>query len=119
MVTKQEVKKFLDEFKLKMDIYNILFRDERGKNTRCLLNLDIAPNLRKEIVKELAILDYSEGPMEDDLYKISPMWVFGKKVKSKEIYIKISLGVENSNVICISFHEAEHAINYPFKNNKL
>lgn len=115
MATKQEVKKFLDEFKVKLDIYNILFRDERGKNTKCLLSLDIAPNLRKQIIKELTILDYSEGPIEDGLYKISPMWVFGKTVKNKEIYIKISLGVENSNVICISFHEAEYAINYPLK----
>lgn len=117
MATKQEVKKFLDEFKVKMDIYNILFRDERGKNTRCLLNLDIAPNIRKEIIRELTVADYSEGPKEDDLYKISPMWIFGKTVKNREIYIKISLGVENSNVICISFHEAELPINYPFKIN--
>jgi len=116
MATRQEVKKFLDEFNVKMDIYNILFRDERGKNTKCLLNLDIAPNLRKEIIRGLTVLDYSEGPIEDDLYKISPMWVFGKIVKGKEIYIKISLGIENSNVICISFHEAEYAINYPLKN---
>lgn len=116
MATKQDVKKFLDEFKVKKDIYNILFRDDRGKNTRCLLSLDISPNLRKEIIKELNMLDYSEGPMEDDLYRISPMWIFGKTVKNKEIYIKISLGIENSNVICISFHEAEYAISYPFKN---
>jgi len=116
MATKQEVKKFLDEFNVKMGIYNILFRDERGKNTKCLLNLDITPNLRREIIRGLNVLDYSEGPIEDNLYKISPMWVFGKTVKSKEIYIKISLGIENSNVICISFHEAEYAINYPLKN---
>jgi len=50
---------------------------------------------------------------------IAPMWVFGKTVKNKEIYIKISLGKENTNAICISFHIAEYDLTYPFKNEML
>jgi hypothetical protein len=37
-------------------------------------------------------------------------------VNNTEVYIKISMGLYNSQVICISFHDAEHPMNYPFKN---
>jgi hypothetical protein len=37
------------------------------------------------------------------------------ETKTKEIYIKISMGQLNHNVICISFHQASHKLNYPFK----
>jgi len=50
---------------------------------------------------------------------ILPMWVFGKEVKKKEVYIKISMGIENTNAICISFHIAEYPMKYPYKNVKL
>lgn len=40
----------------------------------------------------------------------------GKDVKGHEVYIKITLGLPNSSTICISFHIAEHKMNYPFKN---
>lgn len=43
------------------------------------------------------------------------MWVFGVIIKRNEIYIKITLGLENSQVICISFHTAEHPLSFPFK----
>jgi len=117
MATQQEVKQFLQEFKIKMDIYGILFRDERvsKKNTKALLSLDILPNTRKEIVLNLVEEDYYQGPLDDVLFGISSLWVFGKEFKGKELYIKISLGTENNKVICISFHEAEYSITYPFK----
>lgn len=44
------------------------------------------------------------------------MWVFGKDYDGTELYIKISLGVPGSNTICISFHESEHSLHYPYKN---
>lgn len=115
MATKQEVEKFLNEFHEKMKIWNVLFRDERGKNTQTLADLEIRPNDRTKIIEELKTIDYSEGPLEEKLYKGNSMWVFGKEIKSKEIYIKISTGVAGSRVICISFHIADHHMNYPFK----
>jgi hypothetical protein len=112
----QQVKEFLNEFKTKMSIYNVVFRDDRKKNTLSILQLDMLPVERKEILKKLEITDYCEGPTKDNLNDLPPMWVFGKQYKGKEIYIKISIGFENLPVICISFHKAEFAITYPFKN---
>jgi len=42
------------------------------------------------------------------------MWSFGKTVQHIEVYIKISL--TERNAICISFHEAEFPITYPFNS---
>lgn len=110
-----EVETFLKDFKLKMRVFNILFRDERKKNTQALLSLEITPLARKEIIEKLTATEYSEGPLNDSLYGIASMWVFGKKIKGKEIYIKLSKGLPDSSVLCISFHDAEHAMNYPLK----
>jgi len=116
MASKLEVDKFLKELKVKMNIFGIFIRDERGKNAQAIADLNITPDQRKEIVKSLKVKNYSEGPLDEKLYGLLPMWVFGKEVKQQEIYIKISLGQENSKVICISFHIADYPMNYPFKN---
>lgn len=115
MATKDEVQAFLQDFKAKLAVWGIVFRDERGKNAQALLTLDITPVHREKVLKELGVTDYNEGPHEEKLYGGSDMWVFGKTVKNIEIYIKITLGFCGKQVICISFHEAERPLNYPFK----
>uniref|UniRef100_UPI0040491EF4 hypothetical protein n=1 Tax=Flavobacterium sp. TaxID=239 RepID=UPI0040491EF4 len=115
MSTEKEIAAFLNNFKTKMGIWDVLFRDERGKNAQTLADLELRPNERKAILESLTVKDYSQGPMEEKLYGGSDMWVFGKIVKKKEVYIKITLGALGASVICISFHLAEHKINYPLK----
>ena len=106
---------FLRDFNAKMRVFGILFRDERGKNKQALIDLEITPAKRKEILGELQPEDYVEGPIEDTLYHLSDLWVFGKVYDGKEIYIKISLGRESQSPICISFHRAEHPLQYALK----
>ncbi len=115
MASKQEVETYLKELKVKMDIFGILFLDDRGKNQQTLHDLEISPAKRKEIISSLKAEDYSQGPLDEKMRGILPMWVFGKQVKKKEVYIKVSMGIENSRAVCISFHIAEHPMNYPFK----
>lgn len=115
MITEKEIASFLKEFKEKMKIWEILFRDDRGKNAQALVDLELRPIDRKMTLERLVVQDYSEGPLEEKLYGGSDMWVFGKQIKTKEVYIKISLGAHGNSVICISFHIAEHTMNYPLK----
>jgi hypothetical protein len=117
MASQEEVSNFLNGFKAKMGVFSLMFRDERRKNTQALLDMEITPVKRKEIIESIVVEDYSEGPLDDKLYGVSGMWVFGKYIKELEIYIKISVGVTNSPVLCISFHPAEHKMNYPFKKH--
>jgi hypothetical protein len=116
MIEAEDVRRFLEQFNAKVNVYGILFRDDRGKNREALLILDITPMQRELIVKTLELQDYVEGPVIDVLNKQGEMWVFGKDVKGREVYIKITLGYENGQTICISFHVAEHPMEYPFKS---
>jgi hypothetical protein len=116
MTSQQDVEKFLKELDVKTKVFGILLLDDRGKNQQTLHDLEISPAKRKEIISNLRSEDYSEGPLQEKMRGILPMWVFGKEVKQKEVYIKISMGLENSSAICISFHVAEHPMNYPYKN---
>ncbi|PPK98292.1 toxin [Parapedobacter indicus] len=118
MASKDDVSLFLQEFFTKYRVFGIIFRDSRPKNAQTLLVLEITPIKRREIVESITVTDYSEGPLDDRLYGIASMWVFGKVYKNNELYIKISVGTSSNPVICISFHPAAHPINYPFKKEK-
>ena len=116
MASEKEVEKYLKELKVKIKVFGLFFLDDRGKNQQTLYDLEISPVKRKEIIANLKLEDYSDGPLKEKMRGILPMWVFGKEVKNNEVYIKISMGVENNSAICISFHIAEQPMNYPYKN---
>jgi hypothetical protein len=111
-----EVIRFLADFKVKLDTWGIIFRDDRGKNFQTLLDLELSYNTRIQLLKDLKKEEYSAGPLEDKLYGKASMWVFGKTVKGKEMYIKVTLGSASAKVICISFHTSAHPMNYPLKS---
>lgn len=115
MVTIEEVRVFLEQFNIKAQVFGIVFRDDRPKNREALLLLEISPLQREIIVKNLTEQDYVEGPVIDALNQQGEMWVFGKDVKGHEVYIKITLGYENGQTLCISFHISEHPLEYPYK----
>ena len=115
MSTKEEVTSFLKDFKEKMKFWDVLFRDDRGKNTQALVDLELRPIDRKAILETLETKDYTGGPLQEKLYGGADMWVFGKNVKKREVYIKITIGAMGSSVICISFHLAQHKMTYPLK----
>ena len=115
MITVDTVKEFLNQFNIKAQIFGIQFRNDWEKNKETLRLLEISPLQREMIVKNLQAEDYVEGPVIDILNKEGEMWVFGRDVKGREVYIKITLGYENGQTICISFHIAEHPLSYPFK----
>ena len=115
METQENVEQFLVSFHQKAKVFGMIFRDDRGKNMQTLLDLEITPKYREKIIMQLQSSDYVDGPVEATLNNLSPMWVFGKEIKGKEVYIKISMGMSGSCTICISFHIAEYKLNYKFK----
>lgn len=115
MRDEKEVASFLKDFKEKMSFWDVLFRDDRGKNAQALVELELRPVDRKATLERLETIDYSEGPIKEKLYGGSEMWVFGKTIKTRVVYIKITIGAFGNSVICISFHLAEHKMLYPLK----
>ena len=69
MATKDEVEKFLNTFQAKLKIFKIIFRDDRGKNTQALAELEITPAYRENVIRNITVSDYSEGPVKDKLNK--------------------------------------------------
>ena len=112
MATKDDVSQFLRQLKSVRSVGQLFFAD-RAVNKQTILDLEITAKQREIYINELVLQDYSEGPLENDQYGTNPMWVFGKTIKNKEIYIKIT--VSELNVICISFHTSQYPMNYPFK----
>ena len=119
MPTSVEVEAFLQEFHARMRVWRVVFRDDRAKNMEALVVLGIVPKTRERLLAELTVEDFSEGPMKDMLNSGPDLWVFGKKLKEHEVYIKVTLGFESAGpVFCISFHPSEHAMSFPFKRAK-
>lgn len=117
-MTKEDVQKFLAQFHEKMKVFGILYRDDRGKNQSAIEELELVPSFRNVVIENLVAEDYVHGPVVDELNKLGEMWVFGKDVKGREVYIKIMLGGVGCQTICISFHLAEYPLVYPFKVKK-
>jgi len=109
------VEDFLCNFKVKIKTWGFLFLSNRQKNTQTILDLEVSVVQVEVILSKLTVLDYSHGPEQDQVYVGSDMWIFGRIIKGQEIYIKITLGLKNKQVICISFHKAEYPMRYPFK----
>ena len=65
------------------------------------------------MIRTIEVDDYVETI--SDMASFGDMWVFGKDIKGREVYIKIMLGGNNCQTICISFHIAEHPLSYKFK----
>lgn len=118
MATKQEVEQFLNQFKVKLDIWGVFFMDEREKNKQTMIQMNFRQLDRLKVVRSIDVEDYSEGPICDQLNGFGEMWVFGKDVNEREVYVKICLGKPGTKTICISFHIAEFPMKYPFKNEK-
>lgn len=115
MATKDEVEKFLEEMKVKANVFDIAFRP-RDKNTQALAELDINALERVEIIKGLTHKNYYRGPTPDTHgINMPDYYEFGVDVKGVEVYVKLGLGKENKRVDCMSFHKAEHRIDYPLR----
>lgn len=113
---RDDVQQFLTRLKGLAHGFEILYLDNRPKNAQTLADLEMTGRERDEHIRNLEIENYSEGPLSEEFYGgNNEMWVFGKVIEGKEIYIKLTLGEYNSNVICISFHIAKHKMTYPYK----
>lgn len=113
--SRTEVEDFLHQFFPKLDVFGIIVLN-REKNQEALRLLNLTEMARKEVIKTIEVDDYVETIR--DAMSYGDMWVFGKDMDGTELYIKISLGQPNSRTICISFHKAEHPINYAFKGKE-
>ena len=67
MTTEQQVEEFLKNFKVKLQIWGLIFRSGRTKNAQTILNLELTVLKVKEILGELKVEDYCEGPITEKM----------------------------------------------------
>ena len=116
MADKSIVKSFLQELKQIIKVWGIIFSNRPKNSIQNLADLSITAKMREEIIQELKVEDYSEGPLEETQQGGTEMWVFGKTIKGEQIYIKLTISKITEGAICISFHKAEFLMEFPFKD---
>lgn len=66
-------------------------------------------------LKELTVEEYSETKLDRDDLNPPLLYVFGKVIDCKLIYIKLKIkGDQNKRVLCVSFHYAKEQMYFPF-----
>ncbi|MBN2272093.1 MAG: hypothetical protein JXN61_15875 [Sedimentisphaerales bacterium] len=122
MAVRQEVADFLRLFKGAMTLGYCTFKD-RKKNRQGLIDLDITPDERTEILMGLAPEDYIAGPKPDDVDDKKEVWEFGKTVNKTEVYMKLRVCQDPKaktvyHALVWSFHAAEFRMKFPLKGDR-
>lgn len=115
MATLAEAEELLQEIHEQIRKYGILFINGRDKNRQTLANLGIMAAQQREIIDRIQADDYCGGPDPDERYPWKSVSVFGATFRGVELYVKFSVGVDKTPVVCLSFHEAEYPMRYAFK----
>ncbi len=85
----------------------------RKKNIDALARLAWKPHHVKQILEDLCVTDYVQGPLLDqDANQSSDFFVFGCTIDGTEFYIKCKCDVYRG-CVCLSFHPAERPLHYP------
>lgn len=113
---KKKVGEFLKEFKKIITTGRGLDIIPRRGYIDALAKLGLTKKNCKDEILTLSVADYSEGPIRDR-DRPGEIWVFGKCIGGKEVYIKLKIAHSGNEKIakCLSFHAAQHPLCFPFK----
>lgn len=80
-----------------------------------LLDLDYDTSDIVERLKELTTREYSETLIDKDDIHPPLLFVFGKDINNKQVYIKLKIkGNQTRHILCVSFHYAEKKMSFPY-----
>jgi hypothetical protein len=117
VATKEEVRQFLDKFRIAAGSPRqlVLLRSYPGsRNSDGLLHLGITEAQAKEEVFQLRMEDYSAGPEEDRDRPGQKVWKFAPFIAGHEVYVKLIL-TEEGRAKVLSFHPADYPMPHPFQ----
>ena len=121
---KREVVAFLDELQILLgkedfDI-NLIRKKKQGEERKystpyTLLDLDYDTEDVVNRLKELTVEEYSETKIDKDDLNPPLLFVFGKDINSKLVYVKLKIkGDQQKYVLCVSFHYAKDKMSFPY-----
>ena len=116
----EELKIFLEKGDFNIDTDFILIRknkkdDMEHSTPYTLLDLDYDIEDVVDRLKELTVEEYSETKIDKDDLDPPLLFVFGKNINRKLIYIKLKIkGDQKRHVLCVSFHYAKDKMKFPY-----
>lgn len=124
---RREVEDFLDELHsfLKSDEFDtntdlILIRTKKSgedlkfSTSYTLLDLDYDTTDVVDRLKELTVREYSETKIDKDDVNPPLLFVFGKDINGKLVYVKLKIRNQPRQVVCVSFHYAKEKMEFPY-----
>ena len=80
-----------------------------------LLDLDYDIKDVADRLKELTVEEYSVTKIDKDDLEPPLLFVFGKEINRKLVYIKLKIkGDQKRYVLCVSFHYAKNKMRFPY-----
>jgi len=112
----QDVRDFLLEFKQVATSDSGIDIVPRAETRPTLARLGLTKANLEEILLELSVTDYCQGP-KPDRDRPGNLWIFGREIEGHEVYIKLKVAqVGNRHIAkCISFHIAQYPLRYPHR----
>lgn len=117
----EELQSILNKANFDIDTDIILIRvkkkkeDEQYSTPYTLLDLDYDTYDVIDRLKELTIKDYSETLIDRDDINPPLLFVFGKDINNKQVYVKLKIkGDQSRYVLCVSFHYAKEKMLFPY-----
>ena len=126
---RQEVLAFLEELKafLKGNNFDIdhdliLIKkkkvdDEEYSTPYALLDLDYDSEDVVNRLKELTVAEYSETKIDKDDLNPPLLFVFGKDINRRLVYMKLKIKKKENlrkHILCVSFHYAKEKMKFPY-----
>jgi hypothetical protein len=118
----EQIETFLEKVRCCIQQKNIRLVPRR-KSLDTLNNLGISIQDAFAMVEEMTYENYYRGPSPERNPNFNPgdIWEFGIEIETddlNDVYVKLKDEQTNYYIICLSFHEAEYPINYPYKQIK-
>jgi len=126
---RQEVVAFLEELKafLKGNNFDIdhdlilikkkKIDDEEYSTPYALLDLDYDSEDVVNRLKELTVAEYSETKIDKDDFNPPLLFVFGKDINRRLVYMKLKIKKKENlrkHILCVSFHYAKEKMKFPY-----
>lgn len=118
----EELKAFLkgNDFDIDHDLILIKKKkvdDEEYSTPYTLLDLDYNSEDVVNRLKELTVAEYSETKIDKDDLNPPLLFVFGKDINRRLVYMKLKIKKKENlrkHILCVSFHYAKEKMNFPY-----
>ena len=118
----EELKAFLkgNDFDIDHDLILIKKKkvdDEEYSTPYTLLDLDYNSEDVVSRLKELTVAEYSETKIDKDDFNPPLLFVFGKDINRRLVYVKLKIKKKENlrtHILCVSFHYAKEKMKFPY-----